>query len=170
MSITDLLPWKKPKNDALLRRSESELSVPDLREEMNRLFDEFFDRPFNFNSAFSDLANMGSFAPRADISETEKEITVSVELPGMNAEDIHISISHNVLTIQGEKKMEKEEKGKHYHRLERSYGSFQRSILLPADVDESKTEAAFKNGVLQVKLPKQSPSPETSRRITIKTG
>ncbi len=93
--------------------------------------------------------------PSINISEDEKEIKVQAELPGMEAKDVDISLQDNNLVIQGEKKFEDEQKRDDYHRIERSYGSFYRSIPLPVKVDEENIKANFKNGVLNISLPKQ---------------
>lgn len=113
---------------------------------------------------------MGDFAPRLDISDTDKEISIAAELPGLEPEDIHISMDHNTLTISGEKRAGKEEKDKRFYRVERSYGSFQRSIPLPDEIDEDKIDATFKRGVLRVKLPKTQAAQKRSKRIAIKSG
>jgi HSP20 family protein len=170
MAITDLIPWKKGENEVSIRRRQDEDTLLDLRSQMNRLFDEFFERPFGLNPFFEETGLMGDFASRLDISETEKEVTVSVELPGMEPEDIHITIDRNVLTINGEKRAEKEEKGKRHYRIERSYGSFHRSIPLPDGVDEDKIDATFKRGVLKVALPKTHATQDHRKRITINSG
>ena len=170
MPITDLVPWKKNETSVPVRRRQEEDTLLDLRSQMNRLFDEFFERPFGLSPFFGESNLMGDFAPRLDISETDKEVTISAELPGMEPEDIHISLDRNTLTISGEKQAEKEEKDKRFYRVERSYGSFHRSIPLPNEVDENKIDATFKRGVLKVKLPKTRAAQEKSKRITIKTS
>ena len=141
----------------------------DIRNQMNNMFDNFFERPFGLSPFFDESALVGGFAPNLDVSETEKEITISAELPGLEPDDIHISLAHNTLTISGEKRAEKEDKGKHFYRVERSYGSFQRTIPLPNEVSEDKIDATFKRGVLKVKLPKSQTTQEKSKRISIKT-
>lgn len=170
MAITDLIPWKKNESNVAIRRRQEEDNLLGLRTQMNRLFDDFFERPFGLSPFIGESGLMGDFAPRLDISETEKEITISAELPGLEPEDINITLDRNTLTISGEKRAEKEEKGKRFYRVERSYGSFHRSIPLPNEVDESKIDAAFKRGVLKVKLPKTQAAQEQSKHITIKTG
>lgn len=92
--------------------------------------------------------------PSVDVSETEKEYLIKAELPEVKREDVKVSAEEGVLTIQGERKQEKEEKGKKFHRIERSYGAFERSFTLPDGVDESKVTADFKEGILNVHLPK----------------
>jgi len=93
--------------------------------------------------------------PALNISEDEKNITVEAELPGMESKDIDLSLQNNMLVLQGEKRFENEKKEGNYHRIERSYGSFSRTIPLSSAVDEDKVKASFKNGVLTVTLPKQ---------------
>jgi HSP20 family protein len=153
-----------------VRRSQEDDALLDFRSQMNRLFDEFFERPFGLSPFTGESGITGDFAPRLDISETEKEVTLSAELPGMEPEDINIAIVRGTLTISGEKQIETEEKGKRFYRVERSYGSFHRTIPLPNEVDEDKIDAKFKRGVLKVKLPKTKAAQEQSRRIPIKTG
>lgn len=170
MPITDLIPWKKNDQNIDIRRVQNEDSLLELRSQMNRLFDDVFERPFSLSPFVSNSSLMGNFAPLLDVSESDKEIKISAELPGMEPEDIHITLDHNTLTISGEKRAEKEEKGKHHYRIERSYGSFRRSIPLLAEVQEDKIDATFKRGVLKIKLPKIKLAQAKSKRIEIKTG
>lgn len=97
---------------------------------------------------------VADWAPAVDIQETEKEYLVKVELPEVKNEDVHVTIQEGVLTVNGERKLEKEEKGKKYHRIERSYGTFVRTFTVPMDADETKIAAEFKAGLLEIKLPK----------------
>lgn len=166
--MSDLLPWKKEK-DVSIRHGKEEDALLDIRNQMNRMFDEFFERPFGLRP-FGHSLFMRDFNPQMDVSETEQEVTVTAELPGMDPEDIHVTLDHNTLSISGEKRAEKEEKGQHFYQVERSYGSFRRSISLPAGVDEDKIDATFKNGVLKVKFPKTEKAKEESKRIKIKSG
>jgi HSP20 family protein len=170
MAITDLVPWKKNETSVPVRRRRDEDAFLDLRSQMNRLFDDFFERPFGLSPFLGESDLMSDFAPRLDISETDKEINIAAELPGLEPEDIHISLDHNTLTISGEKRAEKEEKGKRFYRVERSYGSFHRSIPLLNEVNEDEIDAAFKRGVLKVKLPKTQVAQQQSKRIAIKSG
>lgn len=169
MAITDLIPWKKDETKVSIHRGEEEDELLDLRSRMNRLFDDFFERPFSLSPFFGESAFMGEFAPSIDLSETDQELTISAELPGMEPEDIHITLERNTLTISGEKRAEKEEEGKRFYRVERSYGRFRRSIALPEGIDENKIDASFKRGVLKVKLPKTDKAQKESKRIKIKT-
>lgn len=102
----------------------------------------------------SELSNFGSWFPSVDISESKEEFTVKVELPGINKNDVKITLQENVLTIQGEKKQETESKERNYHRVERSYGSFSRSFRFPSMVKADKIDANYKDGVLTISLPK----------------
>ncbi len=169
MPITDLIPWKKDETSVPVRRERDTDAFLVLRNQMNRLFDEFFERPFGFSPIFREIGFAGDFAPFVDVSETDKEVTISAELPGMEPEDINITLDRNTLTISGEKRAEVEEKDKKYYRVERSYGSFRRSIPLPEGVEENKIDAVFKHGVLKVKLPKSAETQKEKRRIKIKT-
>ena len=170
MAITDLIPWKKNESTLPVQHRQEVDSLLDIRSQMNRLFDEFFEQPFGMNSFFDDSGFTGDFSPQLDISETEKEIAISAELPGLKPEDINITLDQDTLKISGEKKAEKEEKGKRFYRVERSYGSFHRSVPLSSEVDEEKIKAVFKRGVLKIKLPKTKETQEKTKRITIKTG
>jgi HSP20 family protein len=124
--------------------------VSRLRREMDRLWDDYF------GSGRRGLQPLtGEFAPPVDVKETAEQVVVKAEVPGMEAKDINISVSGEVLTIKGEKKSEREEKEENYHLVERSYGSFSRSLVLPAAVDLDKIEAKYDNGVLTVTCPKK---------------
>jgi len=106
--------------------------------------------------------------PKVDVAETEDAIQVTAELPGLKEEDIEVSLADHNLVISGEKKAEKEEKDKNYHRIERSFGSFHRSVPLPAEVNGEKVDASFTNGVLKVVLPKTTPSPPAGKKIPVR--
>ena len=121
-----------------------------IQDEMNRLFNAFFARTPDRSKS-----GMLSWGPLVDISETEDAIEVMAEVPGMKKEDIKISIQDNVLTLKGEKKQEeKETRGKNFHRVERSYGFFERSFSLPVSLKTDKIKASYKEGILTITLPK----------------
>ena len=121
-----------------------------IRDEIDRMFDEFFGTlPERLTTGLENV-----WTPSVDISETDNDIIVTAELPGVKKDDIKISLQDNVLTLRGEKKQEKEEKNENFHRVERTYGMFQRSFTLPAPVDANKIKARFKDGVLKITLPK----------------
>jgi len=134
----DLIQWKPFRE------------VSRLRSEMDRLWDEYFGAG---RRAFRPMEE--AWLPAVDVSETGDKITVKAEIPGMEAKDIDISMVGDTLVIKGEKKAEKEEKDENYHMVERSYGSFSRSMKLPATVDPDKVDASYKNGVLTIVLPKK---------------
>ena len=134
------------------------------RSEMDRLMDNFFQgfslRPFDTRTTV--------FTPHVDVADTGKTVNVSVELPGMDDKDIEVSLTKDALVIKGEKKEEKEEKGKDYYRSERSFGSFTRSIALPEGINTEGAEASFKKGVLTVKLPKTKEAMKEAKKIAVK--
>ena len=121
-----------------------------IRDEVNRLFDNFFTGVPERRRGLLE----GEWAPSVDVAETENDVVVTAELPGVEQDDVDITITDDILTLKGEKKEEKEVKEKNYHRIERSYGSFQRSISLPSGVQADKAKAIYKDGVLHITLPK----------------
>lgn len=135
-----------------------------LQEEMNKVFEQLSQgygiEPLT-GGAFT-------WSPKVNLAETEKEHQVTAVLPGVEEKDVEVTIDQGLLTIKGEKKEEKEEKNKNYHRVERLYGSFQRSFTLPKEIEEEKVEANFKNGVLSVKLPKSWEAQQSTKKVPIK--
>ena len=121
-----------------------------LQDRMNRLFDNA-GRTWQPDEASATTI----WSPAVDIFETEGEIVVKAELPGMERKDITLHLENNVLSLRGERKFEKETKDENYHRIERSYGAFSRSFAIPATVDEEKIRAEYKDGVLNIVLPKK---------------
>src|SRR5262249_51352223 len=125
-----------------------------LRSEMDRLFDSFMGGLPTFPSMFGPSGTRGSaLMPSMDVKETDKEITIAAELPGLDEKDVSLTIQNGVLTIEGEKRLEHEEEKENYHVMERRYGVFQRSLRIPDTVNEGKIEARFDKGVLKVVLP-----------------
>lgn len=124
----------------------------------NRPNKDLFSKNFSdvMDEFFNDVVNQrnNSFVPGIDISETNDSFEVTVELPGMNKEDIDISLDNSRLTISGERKFEEKEDGKTYHRVETRYGSFNRSFQLPDNVDEESINATYKNGLLNITIKK----------------
>ena len=114
------------------------------------LFDRFFD-DWDLPSVFS---GEDEWIPAFDISENDKEYVVSAELPGLDIKDVDITISDGILSVKGEKKHETEDKGENFHRIERHYGSFNRSFRIPGRVESDKVDASYKDGILKVLLPK----------------
>jgi HSP20 family protein len=146
------------------RRTEDDPFIT-MQRRMNRLFDDFMS-PLPGLLHYEEMG--ASFTPRVDMEEDEKEIRVTAELPGMDAKDIYISIQRDVLTLRGEKSSEHEEKKGQYHRIERSYGSFERQIPLGVEVDAEKVGADLKDGVLAITLPKPAGEAAKTRRIDVK--
>jgi HSP20 family protein len=120
----------------------------------NRLARFFGLTPARATSGGEEVMTVAEWAPSVDISEDDKEWLVKADLPEVKKEDVKVSVEDGVLTVTGERKFEKEEKGKKYHRIERSYGNFFRSFTLPEGADGAKVSADFKDGVLKVHLPK----------------
>jgi HSP20 family protein len=133
-----------------------------MQREMNRLFDGFF-RDGLQEDAFSSV-----WAPAVDVSERDNEYVVNVELPGVSRDDVNIVMENNVLTIRGEKKQKNEETKGNVHRIERTYGSFQRSFTIPATIRSEKIDANFKDGVLTVTLPKDEGSKPKQIEVKVK--
>jgi len=124
--------------------------VLSMRKEFDRVFDSFFHGDISdTTSAFT-----STWIPAVDIAERENEFVVRIELPGVTKEDVRITMQEGILTVKGEKKQEKESKGSDYHRVERSFGSFQRSFTLPTAVRAENIDASFTDGVLNITLPK----------------
>ncbi len=134
-----------------------------IQRDINRLFDNFFRGGVQGDETFNSY-----WTPAVDIAEQENEYLVKMELPGVNKEDVKISLESNILTIRGEKKQEKEEKDKSLHRVERSYGSFQRSFTLPTTVKSDKIDAVYKDGVLSVTLPKMEEAKPKQIEVKVK--
>jgi len=170
MAITDLIRWKKGEAKLPVVRQDFYDFALTLQNEMDCMFEDFFHDPFSRAHYDNVSPAWGDSNPQVDIRESDKEYIVVAELPGLEENDVQVSLSHHTLTISGDKKAEKRDKGKNYYRVERSYGTFSRSISLPDEVDEDKIEAAFKNGVLTINLPKTSEVVSQQKRITIKKG
>lgn len=179
MTFKDLMPWGREKKD-LEARKESDYPLSSLPGEMARLVDNFvkgFDKPLwggldNFMKGFDrspGSASSGSFCPQVDITDKDKEILVTAELPGIDEKDIDISLSKDRLTIRGEKKEEKENKGSGFYSMERSFGSFTRDIPLPCTIDTDKVEATYKKGVLTITLPKTPDAISACKKIPVVT-
>jgi len=144
----------------------------DLQRATDRLFNEFA-KTMGFPSleiGESPVALTGYEWPRVDISETDDNIQITADLPGVDKDDVEISIRDNTITIRGEKKQEEEEKGEGFYKIERSYGTFQRSFYLPSEIEEDKVEASFKDGVLKITLPKTEAAKAKTKQIPINQG
>ena len=151
--MADLIRWRKGEDWGLQQ----------MRREMDRLFERFSEA-----WPFRSLPETGRWMPSVDLSETDKELIVRAELPGMDSNEIDISLAGSLLTIKGERRHEREEKKENFHLVERSSGSFSRSIQLPADVDADKIKANYKDGILSISMPKVKV--EAVKKIQVKTA
>ena len=148
-----MLPWKRKKENY----------ANDLRRGFDDLYDRFFEPNF-LPSHY--LFGEGKWDPTIDISEGRKHITVKAEIPGIEAKDFDISIDGRRLTIKGEKKQEQKEEDETYYRVERSYGYFNRTIQLPAEVNAAEVDATYKRGILKIKLRKSKAGEAKKIKIT----
>jgi HSP20 family protein len=144
-----LLPW----------RPAEELSA--LQREMNRLFEQFFGELPRLDSA------RGGWMPRLDMAEVNDRLTITAELPGLEAKDVEVALAGDILTLKGAKRQEHEDKAETHHVMERTYGAFARMVRLPAPVAADKVKATFANGVLTVSLPKTEAAKQKAIPITV---
>lgn len=140
-----------------------------LHREVDRLFDEF-SRGFFPTFANGRGPSLAALTPSIDVSETDKAIEVTAELPGVDEKDVEVTLTDDILTIRGEKKTETEDKKKDYHLVERSYGMFRRSMAVPAGIDPDAIKAEFSKGVLKVTLPKTPEAAKNARKIEVKAA
>ncbi|MDI7861517.1 Hsp20/alpha crystallin family protein [Rhizobiaceae bacterium n13] len=140
----------------------------DLRKEMDQALESFFGNRGQLGTAAGGEPMFASFrTPSVDVVENETAITLTAELPGMSEGDVDLSVHNGILTLKGEKKLEKKDDKDNYHIIERRYGSFQRSMRLPDTVDEGAINATFDKGVLKVTMPKKAGSAPAERKIAI---
>ena len=156
MKLKSLIPVGRDRNTA--RREFHPFAT--LQREIDRLYEDF-------GRGFPSFGGQ-DLLPLMDVTETDKEIELTAELPGLEEKDVQINVADNVLTIRGEKKTEKEEKDKNYRLVERHYGSFSRTLELPAGVDPDAIKASIAKGVLTVKVPK--PAPAQVKKIEVKAA
>lgn len=184
MNIDKLAPWNWFKKEQELEGKTLPVSrkgtasgeanpIVQLQREIDRVFEDAFrDFPFSLRGlgrSFDSLAQSEWLKPTMDIAATDREYTVTVELPGVDEKDVTLELEGDTLKIRGEKKHEKEEKEKDYYRVERSYGSFQRMLSLPEDADQEKLGATFAKGVLTVTIPRKETPKAEVKRIPIKS-
>ena len=157
------------KGSLSLARSEPSSALTPF-EEFERRFEDFLRRPFSLMEApwwtrwpgFT-----GEVSPAMDIFEEGGDIVMKAEIPGMKKEEIHVDIDERTVTVSGEKKKEEKVERKDYVRLERTYGSFARTFALPAEVQTDKARATFKNGVLEIRVPKTAEAASRTRKVAI---
>ena len=156
-------------------KDKTELAVKEERRpesffgEMERYFDNFFRHPFSLMTppvVFRDYPKLGEISPSVDIFEEENDFVLKAELPGIQKEDLNVTITENRITISGEKKKEEKVDKKDYHRVERSYGSFTRNFRLPDNVNGEAAKASFKEGVLEIRVPKTEQTKQKKINIT----
>jgi len=135
-----------------------------VQREINRLFDNFFRGGMQDDGSYG----LSYWTPAVDIAEHDDAYVVKVELPGVNRDDVKITMESNVLTIRGEKKEEKDVKKDDFHRMERMYGSFQRSFTLPSTVSNEKIDAVYKDGILSITLPKAEEAKPKQIEVKVK--
>ena len=159
MAMRDLIPWGRQESQApALYRDEERSPFLSLRREMDRLFDDFFRTP---------MPRLGGTClawPRLEVSESDSEVRITAELPGMSERDVELTVHDGVLTLSGEKKSESEDRARGWS--ERSYGRFERRIALPDGVEESACSATFRDGLLTVTMPRNAEA-RRGRRIPI---
>ena len=165
MNMRDLIPWGRNERSSVpgSLRSDDVSPFVTLHREMNRLFDDMVSR---FETGMPSLLGRGGW-PSIEAIETDKDVRVSAELPGMDEKDVEVLVNEDVLTIRGEKKAETEDRDRGFS--ERYYGHFERRIPLPFEVEEDKAEASFENGVLTVTLPKNEKAQDKTRRIEVRS-
>lgn len=181
--VKDLIPKSKRKRQLPVRVDRYPEYQPDvweqpfleLRRASDRLFEDFFRDyrwPLTRGKSPWDVAMeiSGSNWPRVDMDETDEAIRLTAELPGVDKDDIRVSVTDDRITIRGEKKEQQEKKERGYYTLERSYGSFQRSFYLPCEVESDRVDASFKDGVLSIILPKSAAAREAIKKIPVRTG
>lgn len=163
VDFKSLVPWKNNRSQTPALREDYFDPFVTFRREMDRMFDHFFD-------GFPGRAGNGpgAIAPAIDLDETDKEMVITAELPGVTDKDIEVSLAGDVLTIKGEKKTETEEKKGGSYYTERRYGSFARSLRLPFEVKDEDVDAKFKDGVLKIRVPKPAEMHSQVRRIDVK--
>ncbi|MBI2286954.1 MAG: Hsp20/alpha crystallin family protein [Nitrosomonadales bacterium] len=137
--------------------------LEDVTNRLNRIFGQSLAR----SESGQNMLAVADWAPSVDISETDSEYLIKGEIPGVKKEDVKVTIQDGMLTIQGERKQEKEEKGKKFHRIERSYGSFVRSFRVPDDADENSVKAEFKDGMLNVTLAKSAKAKPKAIEVSV---
>ena len=159
----NLAPWKRDQDRSVSHLFEVAPFYV-LERRMNDLFGDLLG-----NLEIEPSQSLTSFTPRLEVTEDEKSVKVSAELPGIDEKDVEVSLEDDVLTIKGEKKEEHEEKKAGFYRSERTYGAFERRIVLPNGIDSDKATAEFKKGVLNVQVPKRPEAVTSKKKIEIKS-
>lgn len=165
VDIKALVPWKNAKSQTPATREDFFDPFVTFRREMDRMFEDFFGggalRPAQ--------AGWQTLTPAVGIDETDKEVMISAELPGVSDKDVEVSLAGDILTIKGEKRAEQEKRNGDSYYMERRFGSFSRSVRLPFEVHDREVDAKFKDGVLTIRVPKPAEMQKAVRRIEVKT-
>lgn len=169
MTIKDLVPRLGHRREQLAERREANDPFRGLQREMNRLFNDFFDGFPSVLRPSEEYFGVAGFSPRVDLTESDKEVRVTAELPGMDEKDIAVEMDNEAIVIRGEKKEEKHENGKNWHTRELSYGSFHRVIPLPEGADTTKANAKFKKGILTITVTKREEAVPKRKAIAIES-
>jgi HSP20 family protein len=168
MALRDLIV--RNKNNNAVEKSEWNDPFESFHKEMDRVFNGLFSDFGGFKSGFFNLDRGGSFSPKIDVSEDKGGINIAAELPGMDEKDIEVSLKDGRLLIKGEKSHDEKKEDRNYYHVERSYGSFQRSISVPEGIDPDRIKASFKKGLLKIKLPKSEEEQKKVRKIEVKSA
>lgn len=160
-----LIPWRGKNREN--GGSQALAPLAEFRSEMNRLFDNFFHDPFG--SMGESLGNLAAWSPSLDVAETDDEVTVRAEIPGVDPKDIDVSVEGSRLVISGEKKESSEKKEQSFFQRETYYGRFSRQVEVPQGVDPQKVDAEFKGGVLTIHLKKKTPG-AAAKKIAVKSA
>jgi len=164
VDIRSLVPWRaRPQAPAI--RDESFDPFVSFRREVDRMFDTFFDG-FGWPSS----VGWTGLTPALDVAETDKELVITAEVPGVTEKDVDVTLAGDLLTIKGEKKAEEEQKNGALSYVERRYGSFSRSVRLPFAVKDENVDATYDKGVLTIRIPKPAEVQNASRRIEVKAA
>jgi len=154
-----LIPW---------RWKEGQSGPNNTITEFKKKGNDLFNRAFGSSRWLPAFHFTRGFTPSFDVSETDEDIIVKAELPGVDPKEVEVNLMGSTLTVKGEKKEEREDKTENMHRIERSFGSFSRSVTLPCEVKEDEIEATFKDGLLNLKLPKAQSGKKRSIKIDVK--
>jgi HSP20 family protein len=165
MVFRSLVPWRD-RTEEVTRREEAQDPFLSFRREVDRMFDDFFS---GFGRGLTPIGRgWQGVTPVVDVDETDKELVVSAELPGLEPKDFEVTLSGDLLTIKGEKKAEREQKDGEGYYMERRFGSFSRAVRLPFEVADEKVDAKYDKGVLTIRVPKPAEAQRAVRRIEIK--
>jgi HSP20 family protein len=165
MNLRSLIPFGR---DRRVARWEATDPFAVMQREIDRVFEDFTRTWPTYRTPEWPAYRTAGLTPRTDIAESDKEIEITAELPGLEEKDVEVNVADGILTIKGEKKAEKEEKDKNYQMIERGYGSFSRSLELPEGINPDAITASISNGVLKVTVPK--PAPAEAKKVTIKSA